>query len=83
MIILHSFWADGSPGAFHVWGEDPALPRKGMPRRGRKPKKPPVLPHPFAADHAALTAALDLAGEPVTLTVLLPATGQDPLPSPE
>ncbi len=83
MIILHSFWADGSPGAFHVWGEDPALPRKGMPRRGRKPKKPPVLPHPFAADHAALTAALDLAGEPVTVTVLLPATGQDPLPSPE
>ncbi len=83
MIILHSFWTDRPAGAFHIWGEDPALPRKGPARRGRRPKKPPALPHPFAADHIALAAALDVAGEPVTAAVLLPAAGPDPLPSPE
>ena len=83
MIVLHSFWTGGSAGSFHVWGEDPALPRKGPARRGRRPKKPPVLLHPFAADHAALASALDLAGEPVTATVILPAAGPYPLPSPE
>lgn len=88
MIILHSFWTDGSAGAFRIWGEDPTLPRKGPARRGRKPKKTPVLPHPFAADHTALAAALEgagaqVAGEPGTATILLPAAGSNPLPSPE
>ncbi len=83
MIVLHSYWTGGSDGSFHVWGEDPALPRRGTARRGRKPKKPPVLLHPFAADHAALASALDIAGEPVTETIILPAAGPYPLPSPE
>jgi len=83
MIILHSFWTDGPAGAFHIWGEDPTLPRKAPARRGRKPKKPPTLPHPFAAGHAALTVALGGSGEPGTATILLPAAGSDPLPSPE
>nr|WP_303715235.1 DEAD/DEAH box helicase [Methanoculleus marisnigri] len=83
MIILHSFWTDKPAGVFHIWGEDPALPRKGAAQRGRKPKKRPTLPHPFAADHTALAAALDGAGEPGTAAILLPAAGSTPLPSPE
>ncbi|NLA31465.1 MAG: hypothetical protein GX880_06545, partial [Methanomicrobiales archaeon] len=82
MIILHSFWTDGATGAFHVWGEDTTLPWKTPARRGRKPKRPPTLPHPFAADHVALTEALGGSGEPGMAAILLPAAGSDPLPSP-
>ncbi len=85
MITLHGIWTDGPVAAFRIWGEDAALPRRGPKRRGRRPKKTPVLPHPFAAGHDALAAALDglAAGEPGSATVLLPAAGQDPFPSPE
>ncbi|MDN7025438.1 DEAD/DEAH box helicase [Methanoculleus sp. FWC-SCC1] len=85
MITLHGIWTDGPAATFRIWGEDAALPRSGPKRRGRRPKKPPVLPHPFAAGHDTLAVALDgpAAGEPGSATILLPAAGQDPFPSPE
>ncbi|MDK2974318.1 MAG: hypothetical protein PWP08_689 [Methanofollis sp.] len=87
MIILHSFWNPAEKNTLFFWGEDTALPQQGTTRRGRRPKKPPVLPHPFAADIPSLTHALSAVGYPTGIAggpgaLLLPVSGQYPLPSP-
>ncbi|MBR1368982.1 hypothetical protein RJ53_05480 [Methanocalculus chunghsingensis] len=92
MIILHGFWTPDSPGTIRVWGEDTAAPREGEKRRGRRPKIPPVRPHPFAADMESLCRTIPGTGYPSgesaeaetgSATILLPSSGSSPLPSPE
>ncbi|NBE85336.1 SNF2-related protein [Micromonospora rubida] len=54
MLVIHGAWLPGSGLA--VWAEDTALPARAPRRPGRAPRE---RPHPFAADHATLAAALD------------------------
>ncbi|KAB1942658.1 ATP-dependent helicase [Micromonospora sp. ALFpr18c] len=84
MLVIHGLWlpGDGSAGGLAVWGEDsgaaPAPTRSGRPPRER--------PHPFAAGHADLVAALADAAEPArpdTALVTLPTRAGAPTDSPE
>ncbi|KUK69267.1 MAG: SNF2 family helicase [Methanocalculus sp. 52_23] len=92
MIILHGFWTPDCPGVIRVWGEDTTAPREGEKKRGRRPKIPPVRPHPFAADRLSLYSIIPGIGYPIdkspadesdSATLLLPSSGSFPLPSPE
>ncbi|XAN44459.1 SNF2-related protein [Micromonospora oryzae] len=53
MLVVHGAWLPGA--GLVVWAEDSALPPQAPRRPGRAPRE---RPHPFAADHAALAAAL-------------------------
>ncbi|MBY8873885.1 DEAD/DEAH box helicase [Micromonospora sp. PLK6-60] len=79
MLVVHGAWLVGAGLA--VWAEDSALPARAPRRPGRAPRE---RPHPFAADHDTLAAAL---GHPpaVAGTVLLrlPTRAGSPLDSPE
>ncbi|MEU7928113.1 DEAD/DEAH box helicase [Micromonospora sp. NPDC049107] len=80
MLVIHGLWLPGSGLA--VWAEDTAAPvpiaRSGRPPRDR--------PHPFAAGHADLVAALtDVAApaRPATALLTLPTRAGTPTDSPE
>ncbi|SCG48883.1 DEAD/DEAH box helicase [Micromonospora coxensis] len=79
MLVIHGVWLVGAGLA--VWAEDSALPARAPRRPGRAPRE---RPHPFAADHATLAAALgDLPAVAGSLPLTLPTRAGSPLDSPE
>ncbi|QKW15758.1 SNF2-related protein [Verrucosispora sp. NA02020] len=81
MLVVHGVWLPGR--GFAVWAEDSTREPEAPRRPGRAPRD---RPHPFAADHAALTTVMGEAAEPADLgTVLLslPTRGGSPMDSPE
>ncbi|MBF5031109.1 DEAD/DEAH box helicase [Micromonospora sp. WMMA1976] len=79
MLVVHGLWLPGAGLA--LWAEDSTLPARAPRRPGRVPRE---RPHPFAADHAALAAALDgPPGEPISVRLDLPTRAGSPLDSPE
>ncbi|RKN55872.1 DEAD/DEAH box helicase [Micromonospora costi] len=85
MLVIHGVWLPGVVGdpALAVWGEDSTLPAETPRRPGRAPRE---RPHPFAADHPALAAALAEAAEPTglgTALLTLPTRAGAPVDSPE
>lgn len=81
MLVVHGVWRSGVGLA--VWAEDSALPADAPRRPGRAPRE---RPHPFAADQAALVAALAATAEPAhlgTALLTLPTRAGAPLDSPE
>ncbi|SBV30335.1 non-specific serine/threonine protein kinase [Micromonospora krabiensis] len=82
MLVVHGLWLPGD-GELAVWAEDSTPPAEAPRRPGRAPRE---RPHPFAADHPALAAALAEAAEPTGLgsaPLTLPTRGGVPLDSPE
>lgn len=80
MLVIHGLWLPGSGLA--VWGEDSTAPVP-VARSGRAPRE---RPHPFAAGHANLVAALADAAEPArpaTALLTLPTRAGAPTDSPE
>ncbi|MFC4021119.1 SNF2-related protein [Micromonospora sp. GCM10011542] len=85
MLIIHGLWRPGAddPAGLAVWAEDSTAPAAGPRRPGRAPRE---RPHPFAADHVALAAALAGAAEPArpdTALLTLPTRAGAPTDSPE
>ncbi|MFE9958573.1 DEAD/DEAH box helicase [Micromonospora sp. NPDC005299] len=79
MRVIHGLWLSGRGLA--VWAEDSTLPARAPRRSGRAPRE---RPHPFAADHAALAAALGgPPGVPASVLLDLPTRASSPLDSPE
>ncbi|WP_326563508.1 DEAD/DEAH box helicase [Micromonospora peucetia] len=81
MLVVHGVWRWG--GGLAVWAEDSTLPAHAPRRPGRAPRE---RPHPFAADHTALAAALAGTAEPAdlgTALLTLPTRAGTPLDSPE
>jgi SNF2 family DNA or RNA helicase len=79
--VIHGLWLSGDGLA--VWAEDSGAPARAPRRPGRAPRE---RPHPFAADHAALAAALGDAaepGEPASALLALPTRAGSPVDSPE
>lgn len=81
MLVVHGVWRCGV--GLVVWAEDSTLPVHASRRPGRAPRE---RPHPFAADHATLAAALAASAEPTdlgTALLTLPTRVGAPLDSPE
>ncbi|MFJ1542646.1 SNF2-related protein [Micromonospora chalcea] len=79
MLVIHGLWLPGSGLA--LWAEDSTRPARAPRRPGRVPRE---RPHPFAADHAGLAAALDgMPGEPISVLLDLPTRAGSPVDSPE
>ncbi|MFI6329291.1 SNF2-related protein [Micromonospora chersina] len=79
MLVIHGLWLPGRGLA--VWAEDSSLPARAPRRPGRAPRE---RQHPFAADHAALAAALGgPPGTPASVLLDLPTRAGSPLDSPE
>jgi non-specific serine/threonine protein kinase len=79
VLVIHGVWRPGAGLA--VWAEASALPSRPPRRPGRAPRE---RPHPFAADHATLAAALgDPPAGPGTVRLFLPTRAGAPLDSPE
>ncbi|MFE9694679.1 SNF2-related protein [Micromonospora sp. NPDC005806] len=79
MLVIHGLWLPGLGLA--VWGEESTLPARAPRRPGRAPRE---RPHPFAADVAALAAALG--GPPAgsaSVLLTLPTRAGSPVDSPE
>ncbi|MFC7710091.1 SNF2-related protein [Micromonospora lupini] len=84
MLVIHGLWkpGDSSTGGLAVWAEDSAAPPAPA-RSGRPPRE---RPHPFAAGHAELAAALADAADPArpaTALLTLPTRAGAPTDSPE
>ncbi|MEV4541218.1 DEAD/DEAH box helicase [Micromonospora echinaurantiaca] len=85
MLVIHGSWlpGDGPDGALAVWAEDSTRPTDAPRRPGRAPRE---RPHPFAADHATLAAALAEGADPAelgTALLTLPTRAGAPMDSPE
>ncbi|WP_433282603.1 SNF2-related protein [Micromonospora sp. CA-244673] len=79
MLVIHGLWLSGQGLA--VWAEDSTRPARAPRRPGRAPRE---RPHPFAADHATLAAALGgPPGVPAAVLLDLPTRAGSPLDSPE
>lgn len=81
MLVIHGSWRLGAGLA--VWAEDSTSPSRAPRRAGRAPRE---RPHPFAAGHTALAAALAEVAEPTVLGAVLltlPTRAGSPLDSPE
>ncbi|MER5607546.1 DEAD/DEAH box helicase [Micromonospora tulbaghiae] len=78
MLVIHGLWLPGAGLA--LWAEDSTLPARAPRRPGRVPRE---RPHPFAAGHATLAAALGMPGEPISVLLDLPTRAGSPLDSPE
>ncbi|KAB1914320.1 DEAD/DEAH box helicase [Micromonospora sp. AMSO31t] len=79
MLVIHGLWLSGRGLA--VWAEDSTRPARAPRRPGRAPRE---RPHPFAAHHAALAAALGgPPGAPAAVLLDLPTRAGSPLDSPE
>nr|WP_229403559.1 DEAD/DEAH box helicase [Micromonospora okii] len=80
MLVVHGSWLPGAGLA--VWAEDSTLPPRAPRRPGRAPRE---RPHPFAADHATLAAALDApeTAEAGSVLLRLPTRAGSPAESPE
>ncbi|MEU4369339.1 DEAD/DEAH box helicase [Micromonospora chersina] len=79
MLVIHGLWLPGRGLA--VWAEDSRLPARAPRRPGRAPRE---RQHPFAADHAALAAALGgPPGTPASVLLDLPTRAGSPVDSPE
>ncbi|MCP3786016.1 DEAD/DEAH box helicase [Micromonospora sp. A3M-1-15] len=79
MLVIHGLWLSGRGLA--LWAEDSRLPARAPRRPGRAPRE---RPHPFAADHAALAAALGgPPGAPASVLLDLPTRAGSPIDSPE
>ncbi|MEH0828818.1 MULTISPECIES: DEAD/DEAH box helicase [unclassified Micromonospora] len=78
MLVIHGMWLPGAGLA--LWAEDSTLPARAPRRPGRVPRE---RPHPFAAGHATLAAALGVPGEPISVLLDLPTRAGSPLDSPE
>ncbi|MEU4333939.1 DEAD/DEAH box helicase [Micromonospora lupini] len=84
MLVIHGLWlpGSGSTAGLAVWAEDSAAPPPAA-RSGRPPRE---RPHPFAAGHAELAAALADAADPArpaTALLTLPTRAGAPTDSPE
>ncbi|GAB4107530.1 DEAD/DEAH box helicase [Micromonospora taraxaci] len=84
VLVIHGLWlpGDSSTGGLAVWAEDSAAPPAPT-RSGRPPRE---RPHPFAAGHTDLAAALADAAEPSrpdTALLTLPTRAGVPTDSPE
>ncbi|MEU8297083.1 DEAD/DEAH box helicase [Micromonospora sp. NPDC048909] len=84
MLVIHGLWRPGPAEAeLAVWAEESTLPAQAPRRPGRAPRE---RPHPFAADHPTLAAALAEAAEPTglgTALLTLPTRAGSPADSPE
>ncbi|TYB37121.1 DEAD/DEAH box helicase [Micromonospora sp. AP08] len=79
MLVIHGLWLPGRGLA--LWAEDSRLPARAPRRPGRAPRE---RPHPFAADHATLAAALGgPPGTPAAVLLDLPTRAGSPIDSPE
>ncbi|WP_320066824.1 SNF2-related protein [Micromonospora sp. RTGN7] len=81
MLVIHGSWLPGA--GLVVWAEESALPPRAPRRPGRAPRE---RPHPFAADHATLAAALDAGpeiAEAGSVLLRLPTRAGTPAESPE
>ncbi|GGR79702.1 helicase HelZ [Micromonospora fulviviridis] len=79
MLVIHGLWLPGRGLA--LWAEDSSLPARAPRRPGRAPRE---RPHPFAAGHATLAAALgDPPGAPASVLLDLPTRAGSPIDSPE
>ncbi|MGC4895392.1 SNF2-related protein [Micromonospora sp. DT31] len=79
MLVTHGLWLPGAGLA--LWAEDSTLPAHAPRRPGRAPRE---RPHPYAADHTTLAAALDAPpGDPVSVLLALPTRAGSPVDSPE
>ncbi|MFG2167656.1 SNF2-related protein [Micromonospora chersina] len=79
MLVIHGLWLPGR--GLGLWAEDSRLPARAPRRPGRAPRE---RPHPFAADHAALAAALGgPPGTPASVLLDLPTRAGSPIDSPE
>ncbi|SCL22881.1 non-specific serine/threonine protein kinase [Micromonospora inyonensis] len=81
MLVVHGVWLVGVGLA--LWAEESTAPARPPRRAGRPPRE---RPHPFAADHAALTDALGPAATSASrdsVALTLPTRGGAPLDSPE
>ncbi|MEU4567059.1 DEAD/DEAH box helicase [Micromonospora sp. NPDC023956] len=81
MLVIHGVWLVGVGLA--LWAEESNAPARPPRRAGRPPRE---RPHPFAADHAALVAAIGPAAVSATrgsTALTLPTRGGAPLDSPE
>jgi non-specific serine/threonine protein kinase len=80
VLVVHGSWLPGA--GLVVWAEDSALPPRAPRRPGRAPRE---RPHPFAADHATLAAALDApkVAEAGSVLLRLPTRAGSPAESPE
>ncbi|GEM_PF-6182748 len=50
MHVLHALWKSDSSGVLHLWGETSEKPAMAKKPKGRQPKIPKLLPHPFAIE---------------------------------
>lgn len=81
MLVVHGSWRLGSGLA--IWAEDSTSPPRAPRRAGRAPRE---RPHPFAAGHPVLAAALAEVAEPTApgaALLTLPTRAGSPLDSPE
>jgi len=79
VLVIHGLWLSGVGLA--VWAEDSTRPSRAPRRPGRPPRE---RPHPFAADHGSLAAALgDPPAEPASVLLTLPTRAGSPVDSPE
>ncbi|WP_262282268.1 DEAD/DEAH box helicase [Micromonospora sp. MA102] len=79
MLVIHGLWLSGRGLA--LWAEDSTRPARAPRRPGRAPRE---RPHPFAADHATLAAALGgPPNAPASVLLDLPTRAGSPLDSPE
>ena len=84
MFVLHAIW---DCDRLCLWAESSDLPLKAPARRGRRPKNPKPITHPFALSGEALKEVIkDTFGKTQSeiekKTLLLPSTKKGPLPSP-
>ena len=80
LLVVHGAWRDER---LLVWAEDSQLPQAHPPRAGRRPRR---LPHPYAAGHEELAAAIGLPAAKATTgtaTLRLPTVAGSPVNSPE
>jgi len=90
--VLHSHWqppaTPADPGGVLFWVETTDVPPPAA-KRGRRPKKPKPLPHPFCAPARDIRETLvaigyhQLTNRPEKATLLLPTSRFGPQPSPQ
>ncbi|MEA4884593.1 MAG: DEAD/DEAH box helicase [Clostridia bacterium] len=88
MLVLHATWFKGE---LCIWAEDPGLITETSPGAGRRRAGSCGRPHPFAARIVPIAWAVEQMGPASTtdeaqdavLTVTLPSTRREPLPSQE
>jgi SNF2 family DNA or RNA helicase len=92
MRVLHAAWLTSS-ARLALWAEDDGRPRTAPPRRGRPPKQPRPVAHPFALEADGIRLAVGEIGgaaaddlvvkaDEIDLRLLLPDIAGGPMGSP-